>query len=157
MLCAKFNWNWLSSSREDVRISSISFAMTLSSLLGKKRGLLFNETWILFTQCCFVLSLIKIGPVVLEKKVFKFPQSIFAISLWPFYAQTDIFFTQGCFVLRLAEIGPAVLEKRRQWEEFTTTMAMTKRTTDNGQISIRKVTCAFDSDELTRIFHNTIS
>ena len=103
-----------------------------------------------------MLSLIKIGPVVLEKKVFKFPQSIFAISLWPFYEQTDIFFTQGCFVLRLAEIGPAVLEKKKTMMT-TTTMVRTTTTTDNGQISIRKVACAFGSGELTRISHNTIS
>ena len=60
-----------------------------------------------------MLSLIKIGPVVREKKIFKFPQCIFAIPLWPFYEQTDIFFTQGCLMLRLAEIGSAVLEKKK--------------------------------------------
>ena len=41
----------------------------------------FEETWIPFTQGCFVPSLVEIGPVVLEKKFFKFHQCIFAISL----------------------------------------------------------------------------
>ena len=59
-----------------------------------------------------MLSLIEIGQVVLEK-ILKFPQGIFAISLWPFYEQTDIFFTQGCFVLRLAENGPVGLKKKK--------------------------------------------
>ena len=38
------------------------------------------QTWIPFTQGCFMLSLIEIGPGVLEKKIFKFCQCIFAIS-----------------------------------------------------------------------------
>ena len=33
-----------------------------------------------FTQGCFVPSLIEIGPVVLEKKIFKFHQCIFTFS-----------------------------------------------------------------------------
>ena len=40
----------------------------------------FKQNWIPFTQGCFVPSLIEIGPVVLEKKLFKFLQCIFAIS-----------------------------------------------------------------------------
>ena len=33
----------------------------------KKQGPLFEQTWIPYTQECFVPSLVKIGPVVLEK------------------------------------------------------------------------------------------
>ena len=33
-----------------------------------------------FTQGCFVLSLVENDPVVLEKKIFKFRQCVFAIS-----------------------------------------------------------------------------
>ena len=39
----------------------------------------FQQTWILFTQGCFVPSLVEIGQVVLER-MFKFRQCIFAIS-----------------------------------------------------------------------------
>ena len=35
----------------------------------KKAGPSFEQTWIPFTQGCFVPSLIKIGPVVLEKEM----------------------------------------------------------------------------------------
>ena len=41
----------------------------------------FEQTWILFTQWCFVPNLVEIGPAVLEKKHFKFRQCIFTISL----------------------------------------------------------------------------
>ena len=37
--------------------------------LGKGRGPSFEQTWIPFTQECFVPSLDEIGPVVLEKKM----------------------------------------------------------------------------------------
>ena len=36
---------------------------------GKRRGPLFEQSWILFTQGCFGLTLIGIAPVVLEKKM----------------------------------------------------------------------------------------
>ena len=37
--------------------------------LKKERGLSFDQTWITFTQGCFISSLVEIGPVVLEKKM----------------------------------------------------------------------------------------
>ena len=40
------------------------------SPLENERGLSFEEIWIPFTQRCFVPSLVKIDPVVLEKKIF---------------------------------------------------------------------------------------
>ena len=43
-------------------------------------GSSFEQTWISFTQGCFVQSLVEIGPVVLEEKIFKFHQCIFTIS-----------------------------------------------------------------------------
>ena len=43
------------------------FAIFLLSPLRKGCGPLFEQTWIPITQGCFVLSLDKIGPVVLEK------------------------------------------------------------------------------------------
>ena len=69
----------------------------------------------------FVPSLVEIGPMVLEEKIFKLGWCIFAISWlpvfpfrkWhdPLFEQAWIPFTQGCFEPSLAEIGPVVLEK----------------------------------------------
>ena len=58
--------------------------------------------------------------MVLEKKIFKFRQCIFAISqLSPLgrgqglsFEHNGIPFTQGCFVSSLVEIGRVVLEKK---------------------------------------------
>ena len=44
----------------------------------EKNGPLFEQTWIPFTQGCFVPSLVEIGPVVLEKKM----------KMWKVYRQT---------------------------------------------------------------------
>ena len=63
MHCAKIGWNWLSGSRaEDFLISSMYFCyfVYISSS--------FEQTWIPFTQGCFVLTLVEIGLVVLEKR-----------------------------------------------------------------------------------------
>jgi hypothetical protein len=65
------------------------------------------------------LSLVKIGPVVLEKKIFKWPHPNFTFlwlsPLWrgpgPLFEQTWIPFTQGWFVPSLIELCPGVLEK----------------------------------------------
>ena len=65
-----------------------------------------------------MLSLIEIGPAVLEKKIFLISSMYFhyfvIISPWkragPSFEQTWIPFTQGCFVPSLVEIGPVVLE-----------------------------------------------
>ena len=58
------------------------FAFSLLFSLGKRGGPSFGQTWILFTQGCFVsfASLIEIGQVVLEKKIFRFRQWVFVIS-----------------------------------------------------------------------------
>ena len=44
---------------------------------GKWRGPSFEQPWIPFTQGSFFPSLVEIGQVVLEKKIFKFRQYIF--------------------------------------------------------------------------------
>ena len=46
------------------------FAFSLLSPFGKGQGPSFEQTWIPFTQGCFVPSLVEIGSVVLEKKIF---------------------------------------------------------------------------------------
>ena len=54
--------------------------------LGKGRGPSFDEIWIPFTQGCFVSSLDEIGPMVIEKKIFKYLSMYFCyfviISSW---------------------------------------------------------------------------
>ena len=61
-------------------ILSMLFHYFLNITLGKMRSPAFEEILIPFTQQCFVPSLVDIGPVVLEKKIFIFHQYIFAIS-----------------------------------------------------------------------------
>ena len=69
MLCAKISWNWLSGSGgEDFLISSKFFHYFVIISSWKGWGLLFVQTWIPFTQGYIVTSLVKIGPVVLEKR-----------------------------------------------------------------------------------------
>jgi hypothetical protein len=75
----------------------------LLSPLGEGQFPSFEQTWIPSPQGWFLLSLVKIGPVVLEKKIFKWPSPIFTF-LWlsplrrgpgPLFEQTWIPFTQG--------------------------------------------------------------
>ena len=71
-----------------------------------------------FNQEFFVPSLVEIGPVVQEKKIFKISQCIFAFFYyhplengWTIHLNS-LHFPQECFVPSLVEIGPVVLEKR---------------------------------------------
>ena len=105
--------------------------------------------WIL-TQGCFVPSLVEIGSVVLEKKIFKFCQCIFAISLLsplgkgqgPSFEQIWIPLTQGCFVPRLVEIDPVVQEKMNNVKSLQTD-GQTEGQTDDGRQVIRKAHLSF--------------
>ena len=102
---------------------------------------LFVKTCVPFIQTCSVSSLVKIGTVVLENKILKFCQCIFAISfLSPLEKQTWIPFTHVCVVLSLIEIGQVVQEKKMKlWKVYDdNNNATTTKTTDNRQISIRK-------------------
>ena len=81
-------------------------------------GSSFEQTWIPFG--CTVAGLVEIGPVVLEKKIFKFCQCIFLLfcNYLPLekggalhLKKNLIPFTQGYFMPSLVEIGPVVLEK----------------------------------------------
>ena len=68
MLCAKFSWNWSSGSEEKIfKYCQCIFDTSLLSPLSKGSGPAFDQTWIFFSQECFVPSLVDIGPVVLEK------------------------------------------------------------------------------------------
>ena len=58
-----------------VEFFSLILAISFLSPLGKRRGPSFGQTWILFTQECFVPSLVEISPVVRENFFFKFRYS----------------------------------------------------------------------------------
>ena len=68
------SWRWLREVKKTV--------LTLWEFIGSS----FEETWIPFTQRCFVPRLVEIGSVVLEKRILKFCQCIFRyfviISSW---------------------------------------------------------------------------
>ena len=52
------------------------FNISLLSSLEKGRGPSFDQIQIPFTHGCFVPSLVEIGQVVMEKKIFEFRQCI---------------------------------------------------------------------------------
>ena len=63
----KFVCNWLTGSGDEHFSNFIKFNFTH---LGKRHSCpSFNQKWILFTQWCFVPNLVKIEPVVLDKKI----------------------------------------------------------------------------------------
>ena len=67
MLFSKFAWNWPSGSiKEDFEI----FVISLLSPLGKMCCPSFKLTYIPFTHGRFVLSLVEICPLALEKTIF---------------------------------------------------------------------------------------
>ena len=80
----------------------------------------FEQTIIYTMSESFHIRFIFSGPVVLEKKIFKWPHPIFAFS-WlytlgrghgPSFEQTLIPFTQEYSVPRLVDSGPVVLDKK---------------------------------------------
>ena len=111
-----------------LKILSMYFRVfLLSSPLGKTYKPSFGQTWIPFTQGCFVPSLVEIGPMVLKKKIFLISSMhfryfvIIPLGKWrgPSFEQTWIPFTQGCFVPSLVEIGPVVLDKKmKMWKVY---------------------------------------
>ena len=83
----------------------------------KRVGPSFEQSWIPFTQGCFVPSLVEIGSVILEKKLFLILSMYFRyfviISPWervgPFIWTNLIPFNQWCIVPSLVEIDPVDL------------------------------------------------
>ena len=57
--------------RTHLKVRQCTFAILLLSPLCKGRGPSFEQTWVPFTQGCFVPSLFEIGPMVLESKMWK--------------------------------------------------------------------------------------
>ena len=74
--CAKYGWNWTSCSGEDFVNVILLFRNYLPL---EKGGPLIWTNLNLFTKGCFVLSLVEIGPVVMEKK----------IKIWKVYDNND--------------------------------------------------------------------
>ena len=105
----------------------------------------FATNWIPSTQGCFVPSLVKTGPVVLQK-IFKCCQCIFTISLLSphgeghglSFEQTWFSPTQGCFVPSLVKIGLVVLQKSKTWKVYRLTDGQTDK-----QQAIRKAHLSF--------------
>ena len=68
LVCAK---DWLNLTQWFCRrFSNEVNVFLLLSLLGKGHGPLFEHTWLTFTHKSYVLNLVEVGPVVLEK-IFK--------------------------------------------------------------------------------------
>ena len=71
-------WFWR---KNFLNIFRNNFTFLLLSPLGKGRDPLFEQILITCAQGGFVLCLVEIGPVVLEKKIFKYLQYNFTFSL----------------------------------------------------------------------------
>ena len=113
MFCAKFGWIWSSWFLNFVNIYLLfRYYLPLEKIIP---FILIHLNSL--PQGCSVPSMVEIGWVVLEKKIFKFV-SVFRYHLpleigWgPSFQQSWIPFTQGCFVPSLVQIGPVVLEKK---------------------------------------------
>ena len=77
--------------------------------LAKECGSLFEQTWIHFTQGCYVPNLVENGPVVLNKKfVFMCCQCIY--SQFHYYLPPDHLIMDAMCLL--VEIGPVLLGKK---------------------------------------------
>ena len=85
------------------------FTISWWSPLGKRLGPSFERTWIPFTQGCFITSVVNISQVVLERKIFKFRQSI-SLFRYKLPLEKDLFlhleetwipYAKECFVPRL--------------------------------------------------------
>jgi hypothetical protein len=78
IICTKFDWFWSAGSgEEDFSKFSLYFLLFRYYLpLEKGNPLLLKKIWIPFTQGQYVPSLVKIGPMVLEK-ISKWPHPIF--------------------------------------------------------------------------------
>ena len=69
---------WWMVPKKILKYVSYNFTFSILSPLGEGRGPSFGQTRIPSSQWCFVLSLVEIGPVVLEK-----------IKMWKAYRQMD--------------------------------------------------------------------
>ena len=109
------------------RLSSIIFIRSLLSALDTERHV--------FTQECFVPTLVKNGSVVLEKMFWKlsryFHNIAFIFSLYrarPFIWMTLNPLVQECFMPSWPEIGPVVVEKKSKFERLRKQWQQRRRT-----------------------------
>ena len=110
------------------------FAISYLSPLRKRQSPLFQQNWIPFTERQFMPSLVEIGPVVLEKKILKIFQCIFAISWLSPNGKR-----RALHLNKLVEWFYRTRWKCEMFSTTTTTMTTTTTTTtDNGQILLRK-------------------
>ena len=116
MFSVKFGSNCLSGSgEEDFKFCECIFNLLFCNYHSLKMGMALHLNKI---EKCFVPCLVEIGPVVLEKKIFKFWQCILLFTLLPpfgkgcgpSFEQKWFPFIQGCFVPNLVKIGPVVRE-----------------------------------------------
>ena len=117
--------NWFWRRRSFLKFRKCTSAIFLSSPLGKGQGSWFAQTWVLISQVCIVPNFKFIGPVVLEKKIFKFRKCIFSVSfINPLRKRAGAFRLNKLEFPRmlcanLVEIGPVVLEKKmKMWKAY---------------------------------------
>ena len=71
MICGKFSWHWSSGSGNDDFSNSLMYFHNFVIISPRKTmDRPFEYTWIPFTQWYFVPSLVEIGPVTRQKKIF---------------------------------------------------------------------------------------
>ena len=134
MHCAKFGWNRFSGSGGEAFLISSIFLLYHNYLPLLKPRAFIEPTWIPFTEGCIVSSLVEIGPVALQRKIF-FKISlyfyIYIFILYKFSLYLSYFviispwkkvrpfiwinlnpFSKGCFVPSLDEIDPVFWRRR---------------------------------------------
>ena len=73
MLCAKFGWNWLSGSGEEYfKFHGLYFHYFVIIFPWKRAGPSFEQTWIPYTQGCFVPSWLKLAQWFWRRRFFNF-------------------------------------------------------------------------------------
>jgi hypothetical protein len=125
------------------------------------RGPWFEQFWIYIISESFHVNITDSGSVVLEKKIFKWPNPIFAFlwlsPLWrgpsPLFEHCRVPFTQGWFMPSLIEIGQLVLEKILSYINICTYSFLycgpsrppaTRMWTILNKYHIRKLSCKYD-------------
>ena len=101
----------------------------------ERRGPSFKQTWIPFIQECSVPILVEVGPVVLEKNIFKIVQCICTISslrkAWALIWTNLNSLHQICSVPSLVENGQVVLQKKmKTWKVYSRTDGRTDERMD---------------------------
>ena len=120
MLCAKFGWKYPSGSgKEDYKVFNKVFLLCCN-YLHFDEGVTFQLkwTWIIFTQWCFVPSLVENGPVVLWK-IFNMSMHFYYFQIisplrrvYPFICINLNSLHPRMLVPILVKVGPVVLEKK---------------------------------------------